>query len=378
MKKIFAVVGAAFVASAVFAEVSVKYSNKLSSNIVEISNSKSKVEVGGTTISDDKDSDTSFAGIKNKSAVDFKSDKVDAGITVYVNGNTKKYTNDNGDEKTAWLQSWKLDDWYIEFRPVNILTLGISDSFYTPGSYLPVEDDNVANGNLGSDYVVTLRPIQGLRIAGGLDNESYLFNSKVKPVLNFGADYVADVFSVGATFRNVVGGSGNFGFGAYGSFSGLEGFEFTLGYSYNNEAFADVDGNLLSLGVSFGKDALSLAADFVTNFGSDDAFSVDFSSISNDIDIGGFDLYAGLSAGYQITEALGASVTFTYKTEFDDKLSASVITIEPDVTFAINDNNEIGAGVGIKIDNLGYENSGVKISGSGTVITIPVYWKYKL
>lgn len=126
------------------------------------------------------------------------------------------------------------------------------------------------------------------------------------------------------------------------------------------------------------KDALSLAADFVTNFGSDDAFSIDLSSVSDDIDIGGFDLYAGLSAGYQITEALGASVTFTYKTEFDDKLSASVITIEPDVTFAINDNNEIGAGVGIEIDNLGYEESGVKISGSGTVITIPVYWKYTL
>lgn len=377
MKKIFAVLGAALVASAVFADVSVEYTNKLSSDIVEISNSKSKVEYGGTTISDDKDSDTSFAGITNKSAVDFKSDKVDAGITVYVNGNTEKYTKD-GNEKTAWLQSWDIDDWYIEFRPINILTLGISDTFYTPGSYLPVEDDNVANGNLGSDYVVVLRPIEGLRIAGGLDNEAFLFNSTVKPVLNFGADYVADIFSVGATFRNVAGGSDNFGFGAYGSFSGLEGFEFTLGYSYNNEAFADVDGNLLSLGVSFGKDALSLAADFVTNFGSDDAFSIDLSSGSDDIDIGGFDLYAGLSAGYQITEALGASVTFTYKTEFDDKLSASVITIEPDVTFAINDNNEIGAGVGIEIDNLGYEESGVKISGSGTVITIPVYWKYTL
>lgn len=378
MKKIFAIVGAALVASAVFADVSVEYTNKLSSDIVEISNSKSKVELNGTTISDDKDSDTSFAGISNKSAVDFKSDKVDAGITVHVNGNTEKYTNDNGDEKTAWLQSWAIDDWYIEFRPINILTLGISDTIYTPGSYLPVEDDNVANGNIGSDYVVVLRPIQGLRIAGGLDNEAYLFNSTDKPVLNFGADYSNDTFSLGAAFRNVAGGSDNFGFGIYGGFYGLDGFEFTLGYSYNNEAFADVDGYLLSLGVSFGKDALSLAADFVTNFGSDDDFSVDSSNSASDIDFGGFDLYAGLSAGYQITEALGASVTFTYKAEFDKKLSANVITIEPDVTFAINDNNEIGAGVGIEIDNLGYEDSGFKLSGSGTVITIPVYWKYTL
>lgn len=72
MKKIFAIVCAAFVASAAFAidGVKVSYKNKLSSDIVNI------------TTGDD--GETSFAGIKDKSSVDFKSEKVDAGITVIV------------------------------------------------------------------------------------------------------------------------------------------------------------------------------------------------------------------------------------------------------------------------------------------------------
>lgn len=369
MKKIFAIVGAALVASAVFADVSVEYTNKLSSDIVNITSTK----VGDG----DPDTDTSFAGITNKSSVDFKSDKVDAGITVIVFGNTEKYTKD-GNEKTAWLQSWEFDDYYVEFRPINILTLGFSDTIYTPGSYLPVADDNVANGNIGSDYVVVLRPIQGLRIAGGLDNEAHLFNGNIKPDLNFGADYTSDIFSLGAAFRNVAGGSDNFGFGVYGGFYGIDGLALTLGYSYKNDVFAGddvsefnilsdylglgVSGNLLSLGVSFGKDAFSAAADFVTNFGDDE----------NDLD-----LYIGANVGYQITEAFGASATFTYKTIFDNESLGFIITIEPDVTFAINDNNEIGVGVNFGIGKFG-EKEEKTSQTTLTNVSFPVYWKYTL
>ena len=338
MKKIFAIVCAAFVASAAFAidGVKVSYKNKLSSDIVNI------------TTGDD--GETSFAGIKDKSSVDFKSEKVDAGITVIVSA---------GKSGDKFVQSTSVDDWFIEFRPINILTLGISDLIYTNGSYLPIKDDNIANGNLGSDYVMVLRPISGLRIAAGIDNPVILAeNSKLD--LNFGVDYTADIFSLGATFRNV---ANDFGFGAYASFTGLKAFEFTAGYTYNAEdTFCDVGGNIFNLGVSFGKDALSVAADLVTNFGADEN---DYASL---------DLYTGLSVGYDITDSFGASATVTYKTEFDENIVNNIVSVEPDVTFAINKNNEIGAGV-----NFTFEIKGVKDSTNTTTsISFPVYWKFSL
>lgn len=338
MKKIFAIVCAAFVASTAFAidGVKVSYKNKLSSDIVNI------------TTGDD--GETSFAGIKDKSSVDFKSEKVDAGITVIVSAEK------SGDK---FVQSTSVDDWFIEFRPINILTLGISDLIYTNGSYLPIKDDNIANGNLGSDYVMVLRPISGLRIAAGIDNPVILAeNSKLD--LNFGVDYTADIFSLGATFRNV---ANDFGFGAYASFAGLKSFEFTTGYTYNAEdTFCDVGGNIFNLGISFGKDALSVAADLVTNFGADEEA------------LASLDLYTGLSVGYDITDSFGASATVTYKTEFDENIVSNVISVEPDVTFAINKNNEIGAGV-----NFTFETKGVKDSTNTTTsISFPVYWKFSL
>lgn len=338
MKKIFAIACAAFVASAAFAidGVKVSYKNKLSSDIVNITTGEN--------------GETSFAGLKDKTSVDFKSEKVDAGITAIVSA--KK----SGDK---FVQETKVDDWFIEFRPINILTLGISDLIYTNGSYLPIEDDNIANGNLGSDYVMVLRPISGLRIAAGIDNP-VIFEENSKLDLNFGVDYTADIFSLGATFRNV---ANDFGFGAYASFSGLKSFEFTAGYTYNAEyAFCDVGGNIFNLGVSFGKDALSVAADLVTNFGADEEASASL------------DLYTGLSVGYEITDSFGASATVTYKTEFDENIVNNIISVEPDVTFAINKNNEIGAGV-----NFTFQTVGVKdYTNTTTTISFPVYWKFSL
>ncbi len=339
MKKIFAIVCAAFVASTAFAidGVNVSYKNKLSSDIVNITTGE--------------DGEVNFAGIKDKSSVDFKSEKVDAGITVIVSA--KK----DGENFT---QSTKVDDWFIEFRPIKFLTLGISDVISTNGSYLPVEDDNIANGNLGSDYVMVLRPISGLRISGGLDNP-VIFAKNSKLDLNFGVDYTAEMFSLGATFRNV---ANDFGFGAYASFSGLKSFNFTAGYTYNAEdSFCDVGGNIFNLGVSFGKDSLSLAADLVTNFGADE----------NALD-SSLDLYTGLTVGFDITKSFVASATFIFETEFDENIVANVVSIEPDVTFTINKNNEIGAGI-----NFAFATSGIKeYTKTETTISFPVYWKFSL
>lgn len=338
MKKIFAIACVAFLASTAFAidGVNVSYKNKLSSDIVNITTGE--------------DGETNLAEIKDKSSVDFKSEKVDAGITVIVSASK--------DEKN-FTQSTKVDDWFIEFRPINILTLGISDLIYTNGSYLPIEDDNIANGNLSSDYVMVLRPISGLRIAAGIDNP-VIFAENSKLDLNFGLDYTAEFFSLGATFRNV---ANDFGFGAYASFSGLKSFEFTAGYTYKTEdSFCNVGGNIFNLGVSFGKNALSVAADLVTNFGADE----------NALD--SLDLYTGLAVGFDVTKSFTASATFTFATEFDEKFVNNIISVEPDVTFTINKNNEIGAGI-----NFTFATKGIKDNtNTETTISFPVYWTFSL
>lgn len=321
MKKFLAtILTAAILTASVCAEVTFSAYNKLSSEVV------------GITLGDNPA--TSFAGFQNKASASFLSDKVDAGITASCFLNS--------DDTAFGLLGYKLNDWYIEFRPFSILTVGFHDTINTPGSYLPIEDDNLSAGNLGSDLVLVLRPITGLRIAAGADFNSYFNSDAVKPYLNFGVDYAySDIGAVGVTFRNVLN---SFECGAFVSFKKVDGLTVNLGYSYNNAGIESVAGNLLSLGLSYEKGAFGLYSDVVTNFKG-----------------AGADLYAGLCGSYSVTDKVSLSLTGTVVTGFDEG-DDSVYLIEPDFAYTTGA-HKFSAGVKTVIADT-------------CTISFPVYWKY--
>ena len=360
-KLVLAVSVFAFAATAFFGQ-EVSFENTVSTDVLNVTVDGGEFE-------------GSFAGIENETVVDFTSDKLDFGLDISFFINAGKVYDDDGNVSRGFLSfggegesetftfagkdydSWwfgagyAINDYYIEYRPIDLLGIGFHKSYTLAGSYLPVEDDNVAEaGNIGSDLGVFVRPIDGLVIAGGLDFTSLFGGRKdwANPYLNFGAEYeIADLLAVGASFRDIINDERSIG--VYVSFIGVEGLTINGGFTYNG-SIADVAGNLVTAGAVFEKDAISIGADAAIALGGDE-----------DED---FDLYLGASFGYQISEPFGVSVAATFKSDFDADEDGWELGLSPAVTYSINDNNEIGAGVDITI------------AGSTTELAFPVYWTY--
>lgn len=329
----------AFAAAAFAQEVS--FENTVSSDVVNI-------EINGGEF------EGSFAGFENETVVEYSSDKLDLGLDILFGIGTEKTLNDNGYlyiGQEDFAAGYSIEDYFIEFRPVELLGIGFHKAYALAGSYLPVEDDNVADaGNIGSDLGLFIRPIEGLVIAAGLDFTS-LFGGDddwANPYLNAGAEYeIADLLLIGASFRNIINDGRSIG--AYVSFIGVEGLTINGGFTYNG-SIADVAGNLASVGAAFEKDAISIGADAVIALGGDE-----------DED---FDLYLGASFGYQISDPFAVSVAATFKSDFDADEDGWELGISPALTFTLNDNNEVGAGADITI------------AGDSTSLAFPVYWTY--
>ncbi|MCR5217290.1 hypothetical protein [Treponema sp.] len=332
----------AFSAAAFAQEVS--FENTLSSDIVEI------------TVADDE-TDSSFAGLENNTVVGYTSDKLDFGLDISFFLTTAEVVT--GLNKTSaymaigqgyGLAGYAINDYFVEFRPIELLGIGFHQGYSIAGSYLPVEDSNLDAGNIGSDFGLFIRPIEGLTIGAGLDFTSLFggYDDWDSPYLNFGAEYeIADTVSFGAAFRDILNDSRSIG--AYVSFFALEGLTINGGFTYNGE-FADVAGNLVSAGVIFEKDAISLAGDLVLALGGDED--------------DGFDFYAGAAFGYQISDPFSVSIAASFKSDFDADEDGWELGINPGVAYAINDHHEVGAGLSLTF------------TGTETCIAIPVYWTY--
>lgn len=215
MKKIISILVAfASTFSLAFAEgTEISFSNKIYEEDV-IAEHKSK------DYSDDgkASTKTDFPAIKNKMEVEITSEKVDALVAAIV-------AIDDYDEKHFGVTG-KIDDWYIEFRPIHPITLGMHTSIYADGSYLPVYDDNIGAGDIGSSgFTMTYRPSalkDALRISFTVpfefdgddvnwlngkketldgDGEPYE-NEKLK--FGLGAIYNHDFFNIGVAVQNVV------------------------------------------------------------------------------------------------------------------------------------------------------------------------------
>ena len=327
-------------ATAAFAQ-EVTFENTLSSDVVNIGSNGDEFE-------------GSFAGFENETVVEYTSDKLDFSLDVLFGIGTAKTLNDKGYLYIGhedFAAGYSIEDYYVEYRPLDLLGIGIHKAYALAGSYLPVEDDNVADaGNIGSDLGVFIRPIEGLVIAAGLDFTS-LFGGDdnfANPLINAGAEYeIADLLLIGASLRNIINDDRSLG--AYISFVGVEGLTINGGFTYNG-SIADVTGNLASAGVTFEKDAISIGADLAFALAGDE-----------DED---FDLYLGASFGYQISDPFAVSVAATFKSDFDADEDGWELGISPALTFTLNDNNEVGAGADITI------------AGDSTSLAFPVYWTY--
>lgn len=347
-----------------FAEdAEIAFSNKLSSNIVDI------------TKEGDADSKTDFSGIKNKSVFEFASEKLDAMIELVFW--SKKGTNPDDEDKEFFAIGAKdnesndygfdFGDTFIEVRPFDFLGFELHEKMWTSGSYFPIWDDNVSTGNIGSDLGAVVLPLEGLKIAAGLDFASVFGHSDAKPVVNFGTEYTNDIFALGAAVRNVADNTFNeanekdgISYGLYGSFLKVEGLVLNAGFGYNTSIDPDVvkvggsevKGNLLTSSGTYEREAFHAAYEFATNF------------VSSKEKI--YDFYIAATAGYNVLEPLSLDLTFATALDAESDSEKKVdnrFQLQPHVVYTLG-NHEFKAGVNFFF--------GEEFSR----INIPVYYKY--
>lgn len=373
MKNAFAFSVFLLVSAMIFAENGLSFENKVSSGILKIESKKEKDETGD----EETKTTTEFAGIENKTTVDYSNSKLDIGIEAIFWTRKGEYTNKDGDKKDflgiGYVSDddnasggFKLNDWYIEFRPFEIVGFGFHRALKTQGSYLPIWDDYINEGNFGSDFGAIIRPIEGLRIGGGIDFLSTLGvedstdGTPDQFVSNVGIDYTSDVFSVGVAIRNFFTEDRTFGF--YGSFSGLDNFEFMGGFAIDSVNGVsgpfghEVSGDILSASVTFDRDEFFIAAELVTNFGDDDTKGGE--SV--------FDFYTAGSLTYAITKAFSATaeVKFVSDHKVPDGIDeTNAFELHPYVNF-ITGHHNFEAGIDFSFEK------------DHSIVEFPVSWTY--
>lgn len=336
--------------ASVFAQVEIDAYNKIESNIVNI------------TIPADSSAETNFAGITDKAHVELKSAKVDALIetkTSFGIEQAVRVVNLLPETYNYGLLSIEVSDYYVEFRPIELLTIGFHDGVHVAGDYLPIWDDRVSAGNFGSSLLsLVVRPVTGLRIGAALDNIAAFGLDNVKPALNFGADYqYSDLGSLGFAVRNVLDSDDNGWkgtFGVYAQFAKLanKGLDYVnIGFAYNDKAGVKdvIKGNILSLGSSYTNGDFNVLLDFATNFEADKA--------------GEKDVYLAVKPNYGITDDVSVALNLGVVGSYADNSSADIV-INPSVSYSLG-NSAFEAGVNVELETKG-----------ATKISLPVSWKY--
>lgn len=344
-----------------------------------------------------------FPTLKDEMSVEYTSEHVDASITAVVG-------LDDFDGRHFGIDGY-IDDWYVEYRLIEPVTLGLHDSIYMDGSALPVYDDNLAGGNIGSDgFTVVYRPSvlkNTLRLAATLpftftkddfdsENPNWLKtkddeNDTKYVNLGFGAIYDNELFQLGASVQDVLDGDERV-IGAYISlpnlFGKVDGLTIGGGFTNTQRAtvkdeddndvtkysssglenssfddltwFGGVTGeNLVSVNLSFEKDDLpfSFAADFLYNLGEkfvEDSFV--------------WDMYTAASLSFGITEQLSATAggKLLVDTAAEGDKAKNVYGVNIGVDFQLDEHNSFGAGFEYQTYDSSYQ------------IALPVYWQWDL
>ena len=291
------------------------------------------------------------------------------GSTTYVESNTHRGLNAD-DLSFAWTDFY----WGIRFTPFDIVDLYLNTDVWTPGSYLPGADENMAGGNLSSDGVTILvKPIDGLKLSASIpiswdytsganyldaerqdSNHEYDGGSIVGSTgwdtdvfenywfrLNLGAEYtLADFITVGGSIMDVAHRQTR-GYGLYVN-ANLGNIFANLGYTYKGwgTVVDDWDGLVVihgnhrinaAGGVAFGDLTASVEALF--NLPVLGSYSI-------------YDLYAGVKVGYDLLPNK-FNVGLRVYTAMDLKHSASFghsSAYDPSSTAKDEDGNAYGQG----------------------------------
>lgn len=395
MKKIvLALAAITFSASAFAADVSF-YNKVYEEDPFYLHTDKKHTEDG------DNDSKTDFPVLKDEMSVEYQSEHVDAAITAVVG-------LDDFDEQHFGIDGY-IDDWYVEYRLFQPVTLGLHDNIYMDGSALPVYDDNLSGGNIGSDgFTVVYRPSflnNKLRFGATLPfnftkddfNEEDTNWLKTKDDdddtkyvdFGLGAIYDHELFQLGVTVRDILDNDERV-FGTYISFPNLFGAVegLTLGGGLTHTERESFDGddysvkglegagfddltwfggvtgeNLVSANLTFEKEDLpvSFAADFLYNLGQKYAEEKYF-----------WDLYTAVTLTFGINDQLSAYVggKLLVDTKNDSEAqpdkAENVYGVNLGVDFQLDDHNSLGAGFEYQTWDSDYQ------------IAIPVYWQWTL
>jgi len=357
--KTVAALAALAVASSAFAETSLKAFNKLSSDVVVLENN------GDETTN-------TFPGIKNKIKAEVKSDHVDAmvdGVILF-----QDFTNQD-DYGLAWKAD--INDWYVEARILDDkLTFGYHDTIDPEGSYLPIWDDNITAGNIGSEgFTLVYRPIEGLRIAASLpfgakgndENVNWLkvdgtFDDTTPDAvkttnIRLGAIYDAGIAEFGVAAHDILDSDErSFAFYVYsaGFFGVKEGINFRAGFAHGEKNIKAADWiagkNLWNVAFEMPK-LLPVGLTLEAAGNTDDAES-------------DYDIYAAAKVDVGIDEKL--SLFVTGKTALDLSDNAK--------------DTKIGAIVGLDIAVTKKDKVEVSVdyvkTGDPWTLKFPCYWKH--
>lgn len=391
-------VAGAILAFAAFGSASadeLKFENKVETDTVYIGN----LGFDDTLYEDQKDY-YRFPGIVEKMTMEYTSERVDGKLSLGIG--LFGYNRDRDDEKKTLLylstrdhfgNYVNFDDYYIKFRPIEMIQISLNASEKAAGSYFPILDDNVSLGNYTGYFGLLVKPIAGLSIGAGINTTSYIINDydddPDKIYLNFGAEYeLENIGSFALTFNDVLN---EFGFGAYAKITAINALDLYAGFSYQEENASLtlknltphfrpyiwvsnylINGNIvLNAAAEYkGIDKLTLAAELATNCG-----TVKDNETA-------FDLYTGLKAEYEINDAFSVSGTSYMSFDFADSRNDSdynycfspLISFYPEVAYKLG-NNTFKAGFKMEFWQ-SYET--LKDTDRKTQFTaaIPLSWTY--
>lgn len=232
--------------------------------------------------------------------------------------------------------SWTDFDWYVEFLPFDMVGINLHHDMYTPGSYLPVADQNITGGNLSSEgLTIALYPVEKLRITATapfdfdvLSGDDWInaeeedtipgdpYNTSTvnnlawaksgedgfKFNMGYGAEYtIGNFLTIGGTWKDILDSYCRQA-GVYFSLIGIPHFTINLGYTWSQHSFRqgtvfdyweldDAYGeygkitghHVVNLGVAAQFGRFNVAADAIYNIMKDQSV---------------YDLYAGLGVGF--------------------------------------------------------------------------------
>ena len=275
----------------------IKLNDKISSDIVEIKYGEYFDEKADT-------SEVYFAGLKNKLTFEYESEKISALMKIVFKMKNFK----DPDEEVLYFTASE-SDYFVEYRPFEFLGLGFHEKVWTPGAYLPVWDDYVMAGNMGSTgFTLLVKPLDGLRISasvpvsiGGInilngDKDKTYNKGKYQGSVfevNAGLDYSFKYGSLGFAIQDLADNDErSFGFFA----SGKPFDNFVLNVGYSNYKLTDEDlmvnpyyktvgivasdltgdysirgKDILTLGTSWKYEDVTLSGDFAMNFDTSDS-----------------------------------------------------------------------------------------------------------